>query len=113
MEFSKHVMKLGISLFELLSEGLGLNPSQLTNMDCAEGLRVLAHYYPACPQPELTMGTSKHSDNDFITVLLRDDIGGLQVLHHNQWVDVPPTPGALVVNIGDLMQASIFFFLYT
>lgn len=26
------------------------------------------------------------------------------MLHQNQWVDVPPTPGALVVNIGDLLQ---------
>ncbi|KAK2368856.1 cell division control protein E [Trifolium repens] len=31
-------------------------------------------------------------------------IGGLQVLHHNQWIDVPPIHGALVVNIGDLLQ---------
>ncbi|KAL3359721.1 hypothetical protein AABB24_016306 [Solanum stoloniferum] len=104
MEFSNHVMTLGKSLFELLSEGLGLDPSHLNNIDCSEGLRVLGHYYPACPQPELTIGTNKHSDNDFITVLLQDQIGGLQVLHKTQWIDVPPTPGALVVNIGDLLQ---------
>ncbi|KAM3249206.1 hypothetical protein P3L10_010975 [Capsicum annuum] len=68
------------------------------------GLGVAGHYYPSCPQPELTMGTSKHSDGDFITVVLQDYVGGLQVLHQNQWVDVPPSPGALVVNIGDLLQ---------
>ncbi|WMV47954.1 hypothetical protein MTR67_041339 [Solanum verrucosum] len=53
------------------------------------------------PQPELAIGTNKHSDNDFITVLLQDHIGGLQVLHQNQWVNVPPTPGALVLISND------------
>ncbi|PON66654.1 Oxoglutarate/iron-dependent dioxygenase [Trema orientale] len=104
VEYSKQVMKLGILLFELISEALGLNPNHLYDMDCSEGLVLLCHYYPPCPQPELTLGVSKHADIDFLTVLLQDNIGGLQVLIDNKWIDVSPQPGALVVNIGDLLQ---------
>lgn len=97
-------MDVGVLVFELLSEALGLSPNHLKELDCAKGLSVLCHYYPSCPQPELTIGTTKHSDNDFITILLQDHIGGLQILHNNTWLDVDPYPGALVVNIGDLLQ---------
>ncbi|KAL4272149.1 hypothetical protein GQ457_13G025840 [Hibiscus cannabinus] len=104
LDYTKEVMRLGKCLFKLLSEALGLRPNHLEEIGCAEGLAVLSHYYPKCPEPELTFGTSKHSDNNFLTVLLQDQIGGLQVLYEDQWIDVPPVPGALVVNIGDMLQ---------
>jgi len=69
---------------------------------------ILFHYYPPCPEPEVAIGTTQHSDTGFLTVLLQDDIGGLQVLHDDQWIDVPPTPGAFIVNIGDLMQVHTY-----
>ncbi|KAL0457026.1 UNVERIFIED_CONTAM: 1-aminocyclopropane-1-carboxylate oxidase1 [Sesamum latifolium] len=104
IEYSKQVMKLGRFLFELLSEALNLNPNHLNDIGCADGLGLLCHYYPPCPEPELTLGASTLAR--LPDVLLQDHIGGLQVLYDNQWVDIPPVPGALVVNIGDLLQAS-------
>lgn len=107
LEYSKEVKKLGILLLELLSEALDLNPDYLNALGCSEGHAMLCHYYPACPEPEKTLGAGRHADYGFLTVLLQDGIGGLQVLCRNQWVDVPPVRGALVVNIGDLLQACI------
>lgn len=104
IDYSKKVTELGCSLFELISEALGLDSRYLKDIGCADGLATICHYYPPSPQPELTIGARKHADNDFLTVLLQDHIGGLQFLHRNQWVNVPFVPGALVVNIGDLLQ---------
>lgn len=109
MEYSRQIQVLGKLLFELLSEALGLNPDHLESIDCAKGHLQLNHYYPTCPEPELTMGATRHSDPGFLTVLLQDHIGGLQVLWQNEWIDVPPIPGALIVNIGDMLQVSPLF----
>ncbi|KAI3956638.1 hypothetical protein MKW98_016702 [Papaver atlanticum] len=79
-------------------------PDTCRKMDCNECLSMNGHYYPACPEPELTLGTSKHSDPTFFTILLQDYIGGLHFLHQNHWFNVKPIPGTFVVNIGDILQ---------
>ncbi|KAL7083026.1 hypothetical protein ACP275_14G137400 [Erythranthe tilingii] len=62
MEYSKQVMSLGITLFNLLSESLGLNRNHLTDIDCAQTLALFGHYYLSCPQPELILGTLISND---------------------------------------------------
>ncbi|KAL0376770.1 UNVERIFIED_CONTAM: 1-aminocyclopropane-1-carboxylate oxidase1 [Sesamum calycinum] len=104
VDYTNHVKILGKTLLELLAEALGLSPDHLNNMECSKGHQVSCHYYPACPEPELTLGATKHSDPGFLTVLLQNQISGLQILYQDQWVNIEPTPGGLVVNIGDLLQ---------
>ncbi|HKW92625.1 MAG TPA: 2-oxoglutarate and iron-dependent oxygenase domain-containing protein [Methylomirabilota bacterium] len=68
---------------------------------------IRANHYPEqveAPRPgQIRAGA--HTDYGALTILLPDDVPGLQVLsRHAEWIDVTPPPGAFVCNIGDLMQ---------
>ncbi|WVZ91649.1 hypothetical protein U9M48_037793 [Paspalum notatum var. saurae] len=62
--------------------------------------------YPACPQPELTLGMPPHSDYGLLTLVLQDHVEGLQVMtpQDGRWLTVDPIPGAFVVNVGDHLE---------
>jgi len=50
------------------------------------------------------LGVHHHSDAGALTVLIQDEVGGLQVHREGYWYDIPPVPGAIVINTGDMMQ---------
>ncbi|KAK4418376.1 1-aminocyclopropane-1-carboxylate oxidase11 [Sesamum alatum] len=104
LEYVKCMIELREIMAELLSEALGLDSDYLSSIECMKSEAVACLYYPKCPEPEKTLGTPKHADTTFLTLLMQDSTGGLQILHDDHWVDVPPVRGALIANIGDLMQ---------
>ncbi|MCL7041839.1 hypothetical protein MKW94_004401 [Papaver nudicaule] len=104
IELDQYLERFAQTLMEMLGEGLGLERDRLENMACFERRHLAGHYYPYCPEADRTVGTKCHTDPSVFTILLQDQIGGLQVKHGENWVDVQPCPGALVINIGDILQ---------
>ncbi|WP_406861588.1 2-oxoglutarate and iron-dependent oxygenase domain-containing protein [Streptomyces sp. HUAS MG47] len=52
-------------------------------------------------------GVGIHKDYGFLTLLLQDQVGGLQVLRGDgQFHEVPPMKGAFVVNLGELLEVA-------
>ena len=55
-------------------------------------------------QPQADLGVHNHTDAGVLTVLLQDEVGGLQVHRDGYWHNVAPVDGAFVINTGDMMQ---------
>ncbi|XP_027367087.1 protein DOWNY MILDEW RESISTANCE 6-like [Abrus precatorius] len=100
---SVEVKKLASRILSLISEGLGLKCGYFEN-DLSGSMGLGINYYPACPEPSLTLGIIKHSDPNLITILMQDDVCGLQVFKDAKWIAVEPLPHAFVVNIGYQLQ---------
>ena len=63
----------------------------------------LLHYPPQPPQDD-AFGNRPHLDETAFTIVLQEDVSGLEVMSKSgQWVYVPPVAGSFVVNIGDYM----------
>jgi isopenicillin N synthase-like dioxygenase len=67
------------------------------------------NFYPRCPTAAAPaaarpLGVNQHTDAGALTLLLQDDQPGLEVCRDGDWHLVEPRRGALVINIGDMVQ---------
>nr|DAD36097.1 TPA_asm: hypothetical protein HUJ06_006737 [Nelumbo nucifera] len=102
--YSTKVRGLALRLLEAISESLGLERESIEKALGKQGQHMAINYYPTCPEPELTYGLPVHSDPNVITILLQDDVPGLQLLNNGRWVAVNPIPNTFIINIGDQIQ---------
>ena len=65
----------------------------------------LYHYPPVAAEAvSRQLGAGAHSDWGMITMLLQDDVGGLEVqMEGDGWMSVPPVPNSLIINLGEMM----------
>ncbi|KAI5594052.1 hypothetical protein POPTR_003G057400v4 [Populus trichocarpa] len=109
-EHEKEMQKLARRLTWLMLGSLGITKKDLNwagpKGESKEGGAALQlNSYPACPDPDLAMGLAAHTDSTLLTILYQNNTSGLQVLKEGiGWVTVPPIPGGLVVNVGDLLH---------
>jgi len=106
--------RLGLTLLEAFCVGLDLPPDYFR--DAFERHHtgfIRLNYYPVkdplqasgiSDLPTADLGVHHHSDAGALTILIQDDVGGLQVFKDDYWHNVAPLPGAFVINTGDMMQ---------
>ncbi|EES08336.1 protein DMR6-LIKE OXYGENASE 2 [Sorghum bicolor] len=99
--------QLFMELMEAALEALGIpcrhSQSLLGELEAGYS-QIMLNCYPACPQPELTLGLPPHSDYCLLTLLLQDQVQGLQIMHLGHWLTVHAVPGSIIVNVGDHLE---------
>lgn len=102
-ELSKMIMKI---VLMILGDKFDTKFYDSEFKKCHGYLRI-NRYSPATDlEDKTTEGLGMHTDMSCITIVYQDETGGLQVKSkEGRWMDIVPSEGTLVVNIGDLLQA--------
>ncbi len=94
---SAHAIMEGVAL------SLGLDAQYFRRAYTADPTLLFRVFeYPA--GDDESWGVGEHTDYGLLTLLAQDEHGGLQVKTPNGWIDAPPIDGALVCNIGDMLD---------
>ncbi|KAJ4952660.1 hypothetical protein NE237_029492 [Protea cynaroides] len=103
------VVGLSKALLSMFSEDLGVLAKKEALLESIGGDENVGggyrmNFYPKCPEPELALGLSPHTDPGVMTVLLQDQVSGLQLNKDGVWISVPPLQDALTVLIADQLE---------
>jgi isopenicillin N synthase-like dioxygenase len=98
------VLAVGRRLLQGFAEAMGEAPDALDPLVTKPATQLRLVHYPFNPEAKDVTGIGAHTDYECFT-LLHVTAPGLEVMNDDgAWIDVPPMPGAFVVNIGDMME---------
>ena len=114
-EYRDACRSLSLRLLDAMTAGLDVDPIEIRRcFDPHHTGFLRLNYYPVADPlvgrsdvphlPEADRGVHHHTDAGGLTVLMQDNVGGLQVYRDGLWHGVPSLPGALVINTGDMLQ---------
>ena len=96
----------GSLLLQAIAEHLDLGKDYFTEkIHHGNSILRAIHYPPIIQEPNSAIRAEQHEDINLITLLVGASAGGLQILNlDNEWLDVIPQNGEIVVNVGDMLQ---------
>jgi isopenicillin N synthase-like dioxygenase len=101
--------ELHLNILRALARGMGFEDDDYFIPLCnANHQNVRLLHYPSCNREDIRNGQKRggvHTDYGTITLVAQNGVGGLvaQQLNGN-WVSVPPIPGGIAVNVGEMLQ---------
>lgn len=105
LRFMNEATRAAHAIMEGVALSLGLDAQYFRRQYTAQPTLLFRVFeYPASPAGDESWGVGEHTDYGLLTLLAQDVHGGLQVKTPSGWIEAPPVPGALVVNIGDMLD---------
>ena len=105
LAYISKVTALGQTLLSGIAIGLGLRRDYFLERYTRDPtvLFRIFNYPPATESPD-ALGVGEHTDYGLLTLLRQDEIGGLEIWHHDRWLSAPPVPDSFVCNVGDMLE---------
>ncbi|KAK7309438.1 hypothetical protein RJT34_06165 [Clitoria ternatea] len=100
--YGQAIHGLAVKIGEKMAESLGVLDTDFEDWPC----QFRINKYNFTPEAVGSLGVQLHTDSGFLTILQDDEnVGGLQVMDTSgSFVPVPPLPGSLLVNLGDIAR---------
>ena len=107
LEYIEAMTRLAQAVLSGIAIGLGLDRSWFSQNLTREPLVLFRIFrYPSLESgvaPD-AWSVGEHTDYGLLTILGQDGSGGLQAKTREGWIDVPPSSGAFVCNLGDMLE---------
>jgi isopenicillin N synthase-like dioxygenase len=106
-QYKDSCLRLHKRIFQHLIPHLNMDTLRKNNepiSDWDDSFHDLTWLFRCVYYPHTTGELVPHTDRGVLSILLQDEVEGLQVWFQEKWIDVPPIKNTFLVNIADMLQ---------